>query len=128
MDEPSGERADEQVQQPIGPAQINGLAPGMTIIRHVRGPRRWPGLLACILAALMLAATGAGIQVASTGSHDISTVLAYAAIGLSFAAILFGLIAIFGRWARGAGVVAVIVAGVGNPLVLLSVLGSLSGS
>ena len=128
MDEPSGELADDHVQQPFEPGQLDGLAPGMTIVRRVRGPRRWPGLLACILALLMLAATGAGIQVASTGSYAASTALADLAIGLSFAAILFGLIAIFGRWARGAGVVAVIVAGVGNPLVLLSVLRSLSGS
>ncbi len=114
-------------EQPIEP-QIEGLAPGMTIVRRVRGPRRWPGIIACVLAVLMLAATGAGIQVASTGDYRLSTDLAYAAIGLSLAAILFGVIAIVRRARRAAGVVGVVVAVVGNPLVLLYVLGSLSGS
>jgi drug/metabolite transporter (DMT)-like permease len=109
------------------PAQIDGLAPGMTIIRRVRRPPRWPGILACVLAVLMLAATGLGIQVASTGDYTTSTGLAYAAIALSIAAILFGLIAVIRRWARGAGIVGLLVAVLGNPLVLLYVLGSLSG-
>lgn len=114
-------------EQPIEP-QIEGLAPGMTIVRRVSGPRRWPGIIACVLAVLMLAATGAGIQVASTGDYTLSTNLAYAAIGLSFAAILSGVIAIARPARRAAGVVGVIVAVVGNPLVLLYVLGTLSGS
>lgn len=114
---------DEQPEQ-----QIEGLEPGMTIVRVVRGPRRWPGLLACGLAVLMLIATGAGIQVASSGDFALSTALAYAAIALSAAAILFGVIAIAKRWARGAGVVGALVAVAGNPLVLLYVLKSLSGT
>lgn len=108
--------------------QFEGLPPGMTIVRVVRGPRRWPGLLSCILAVLMLGATGAGIQVASSRNYVLSTGLAYTAIALSVAAILFGLIAIGKRWARGAGIVGVIVAVGGNPLVLLYVLKSLSGA
>ncbi|CAN5450953.1 hypothetical protein BH10ACT6_BH10ACT6_13390 [soil metagenome] len=99
----------------------------MTVLRRVRRPPRWPGILACVLAVLMLVATGLGIQVAATGDYATSTGLAYAAIALSVAAILFGLIAIIRRWARGAGIVGGIVAVLGNPLVLLYVLGSLSG-
>jgi peptidoglycan/LPS O-acetylase OafA/YrhL len=108
--------------------QIEGLAPGMTFVRRVRRPPRWPGILACVLAVLMLAATGAGIQVAATGDYTTSTALAYTAIGLSALAILFGLIAIVRRWARPAGIVGTIVAVLGNPLVLLYVLGTLSGA
>jgi hypothetical protein len=108
--------------------QIDGLAPGMTIIRRVRRPPRWPGILACLLAVLMLAATGAGIQVAAAGDYANSTTLAYSAIALSVAAILFGIVAIVRRWGRPAGVVGATVAVLGNPLVLLYVLGSLSGS
>jgi drug/metabolite transporter (DMT)-like permease len=109
-------------------ARVDGLAPGMTIIRRVRRPPRWPGILACILAVLMLAATGAGIQVAATRDYATSTGLAYAAIALSVAAILFGIVAFVRRWGRPAGIVGAIVAVLGNPLVLLYVLGSLSGS
>jgi drug/metabolite transporter (DMT)-like permease len=100
----------------------------MTIVRRVRGPRRWPGILACVLAVLMLAATASGIQIASTRDYTTSTALAYVAIGLSAAAILFGLIAILRRRARGAGIVGVVVAVLGNPLVLVYVLNSLSGT
>jgi hypothetical protein len=124
---------DEQPAEPVvepalTEAQIAGLGPGLTFVRVVRAPRRWPGLLSCILAVLMLAATGAGIQVASTGDYTVSTTLAYLAVALSAAALLFGLISIAKRWARGAGIVGAIVAVAGNPLVLLYVLKSLSGS
>lgn len=120
----------DDAQDAAAPAepQIDGLAPGMTIIRRVRRPPRWPGILACLLAVLMLAATGAGIQVAATGDYTTSTTLAYAAIALSVAAILFGVIAFVRRWGRSAGIVGAIVAVLGNPLVLIYVLGSLSGS
>lgn len=127
IDPPLAQQIPQQFDQQYD-QQIEGLAPGMTIVRRVRGPRRWPGIIACILAVLMLAATGAGIQVASTGDYTVSTNLAYAAIALSLAAILFGVIAIVRRAPRGAGVVAVIVAVAGNPLVLLYVLRTLSGS
>jgi drug/metabolite transporter (DMT)-like permease len=99
----------------------------MTVVRYVRGPRRWPGIVACLLAVLMLAATAAGIQIASTRDYSTSTSLAYVAIALSVAAVILGLVAIFGRWARGAGIVGVVVAVLGNPLVLVYVLNSLSG-
>ncbi len=120
----------QDAEAPIEPptAPVGGLAPGMTIIRRVRRPPRWPGILACIFSVLMLAATGAGIQVAATGDYATSTGLAYAAIALSVAAILLGLVAFVRRWGRPAGIVGAIVAVLGNPLVLLYVLGSLSGS
>ncbi len=123
---------DEQPAEPVAEPWIEppiaGLAPGMTIVRVVRGPRRWPGLLSCILAVLMLVSTGAGIQVASAGNYTLSTGLAYLAIALSVFALLFGVIAIAKKWARGAGIVGSIVAVAGNPLVLLYVLNALGGS
>lgn len=122
------EQPAEPVAEPWIEPQIAGLAPGMTIVRVVRGPRRWPGLLSCILSVLMLVSTGAGIQVASAGDYTLSTALAYLAIALSGLALLFGVIAIVKRWARGAGIVGSIVAVAGNPLVLLSVLNALGGS
>jgi hypothetical protein len=109
------------------PPQIEGLEPGMTIVRRVRGPRRWPGILSGVLALLMLAATAIGIQLASHDQLQASTSCAYAAIALSVAALVFGIVAIIKRWGRGAGIAGAIVAVLGNPLVLLYGLTALGG-
>jgi hypothetical protein len=114
------------VDEPQAP--IEGLEPGTTIVRRVRGPRRWPGIVSGVLALLMLAATAAGIQLASRGQLALSTDAAYAAIGLSLAALVFGIVAIAKRWGRGAGLAGAIVAVLGNPLVLLYGLTALGGS
>lgn len=107
---------------------IDGLEPGMTIVRRVRGPRRWPGILSGVLALLMLAATAVGIQLAAHNQLIFSSYAAYAAVGLSVAALVFALIAIVKRWGRGAGIAGAIVAVLGNPLVLLYGLSALGGS
>lgn len=125
---------DEPIAQPEQPAptasiaQPEGLEPGMTIVRRVRGPRRWPGILSGVLALAMLAATALGIQLASRNELTLSTYAAYAAIGFSVAALIFGLIAIAKRWGRGAGIAGAVVAVLGNPLVLLYGLSALGGS
>ncbi|MEP6844164.1 MAG: hypothetical protein ABJA11_11610, partial [Pseudolysinimonas sp.] len=103
MDEPTVSAAAEQ------PVVIDGLEPGMTIVRRVRGPRRWPGVLSGVLALLMLAATAIGIQLAAHNQLIFSSYAAYASIGLSVAALVFGLIAIIRRWGRGAGIAGAIV-------------------
>ena len=118
----------EQPQPVSQPPQIEGLEPGMTIARRVRGPRRWPGILSGVLALLMLAATAVGIQLAAHNQLVASTGAAYAAIGLSVAALVFGIIAIAKHWGRGAGIAGAIVAVLGNPLVLLYGLSALGGS
>jgi hypothetical protein len=110
---------DEPSAQQPGPIVIDGLEPGMTIVRRVRGPRRWPGILSGVLALLMLAATAIGIQLAAHNQLVLSTYAAYAAIGLSVAALVFGVIAIVRRWGRGAGIAGAVVAVLGNPLILL---------
>jgi hypothetical protein len=125
---------DEPIAQPEQPAstapiaQPEGLEPGMTIVRHVRGPRRWPGILSGVLALAMLASTALGIQLASRNELTLSTYAAYAAIAFSVAALIFGLIAIAKRWGRGAGIAGAVVAVLGNPLVLLYGLSALGGS
>jgi hypothetical protein len=113
---------------PEAPALIDGLEPGMTIVRRVRGPRRWPGILSGVLALLMLASTAIGIQLAAHNQLTLSTYAAYAAIALSIAALIFGLIAITKHWGRGAGIAGAVVAVLGNPLVLLYGLSALGGS
>ena len=112
----------------VQPTLVDGLEPGMTIVRRVRGPRRWPGILSGVLALLMLAATAAGIQLAAHNQLQLSTDAAYAAIGFSLAALIFGVIAITKHWGRGAGIAGAIVAVLGNPLVLLYGLSALGGS
>ena len=118
----------EQPEQPAPPAPIDGLVPGMTIVRRVRGPRRWPGIVSGLLALLMLASTTAGIQLASRNQLVLANDAAYAAIAFSAAAIVFGLIAIVKSWGRGAGIAGAVVAVLGNPLVLLYGLSALGGS
>ncbi len=112
---------------PIVAPPVDGLEPGMTIVRRVRGPRRWPGIVSGVLALLMLAATGIGIQLAAQAQLQLSTYCAYAAIALSIAALVFGLVAVVTRRGRGAGIAGAIVAVLGNPLVLLYGLSALSG-
>jgi hypothetical protein len=122
---------DEPIDQqptPEAPALIDGLEPGMTIVRRVRGPRRWPGILSGVLALLMLASTAIGIQLAAHNQLTLSTYAAYAAIALSIAALIFGLIAIAKHWGRGAGIAGAVVAVLGNPLVLLYGLSALGDS
>jgi hypothetical protein len=82
-------------------------------------------VLSGVLALLMLAATAVGIQLASHGQLAISTGAAYAAIGLSIAALIFGIVAIAKGWGRGAGIAGALVAVLGNPLVLLYGLSAL---
>ena len=133
MDDPieqltTPEQPVPQRATPEQPVLIDGLEPGMTIVRRVRGPRRWPGILSGVLALLMLAATAVGIQLAAHNQLTQSTYAAYAAIALSLAALIFGVIAITKRWGRGAGIAGAIVAVLGNPLVLLYGLSALGGS
>lgn len=127
VEEKAAEQSEQHPATDADAAFLASLPPGTTVVRRVRGPRRWPGILACILAVLMLVATAAGIRVASTLDYSTSTTLAYLAIGLSAAAIVVGLVAVIRGWARGAGIVGIVVAVLGNPLVLLYVLNSLSG-
>jgi hypothetical protein len=124
VDEPTLHPATTQPGQPV----VDGLEPGMTIVRRVRAPRRWPGIVSGVLALAMLASTAVGIQLASRNELLFASYAAYAAIVFSVAALVFGVIAIAKRWGRGAGIAGVVVAVLGNPLVLLYGLSALSGS
>jgi len=129
IEQPAGQQPP--VSSPAGPESgvvVEGLAPGMTIVRRVRGPRRWPGILSGVLALLMLAATAIGIQLAAHNQLILSTYAAYAAIAFSIAALIFGIVAIAKHWGRGAGIAGAVVAVLGNPLVLLYGLSALGGS
>ena len=133
MEEPIPQPAVQPAVQPdvqpaVQPAPVDGLEPGMTIVRRVRRPRRWPGITSGVLALCMLASTTIGIQLSSAGQLVLATDAAYAAIVFSVAAVAFGVVAIVKRWGRGAGIAGAIVAVLGNPLVLLYGLTALGGS
>jgi len=125
VDEPTLHPAAESAAPP---AAGDGLERGMTVVRRVRGPRRWPGIVSGILALLMLASAAVGIQLASGNQLLFASYAAYAAFVFSVTALAFGLIAIIKRWGRAAGVAGAVVAVLGNPLVLLYGLSALSGS
>lgn len=129
MDEPTPHPAatphHDIVEQP---AAVDGFAPGVTVVRRVRGPRRWPGIVSGVFALLMLASTAVGIQLASRNELLVASYAAYAAIAFSVFALVFGVVAIAKRWGRGAGIAGAVVAVLGNPLVLLYGLSGLGGS
>ena len=58
----------------------------------------------------------------------VGTVLAFVAIGTSGIAVLLGLVAAVGGWARGAGIAAIVLGVVANPILLLRGLGILGFS
>ncbi|MEO7722241.1 MAG: hypothetical protein ABIS08_10045 [Pseudolysinimonas sp.] len=115
MEELSAEPSPEPSPEPLS-------------VRAPRGPRRWPGTLSGVLALLMIAGTAVGILLASRDQLTLATYAAYVAIGLSASALIFGVIAIVTRSGRGAGIAGVVVAVLGNPLVLLYGLSALGGS
>lgn len=92
-------------------------------------PRRRLGIVGglSVVAAIVAAVlTGVGVGVASAGAYDAGTVLAWAAIVVSAAAVLGGLVALIVGWGRWAGAVAVVLGLAANPWLLATVLGALA--
>ena len=90
--------------------------------------RPYVGIAAMVLALGTIGAHVAALVVASDGDFPTGTYLGYVAIGLSALAVVVGLVAaVIGR-GRAWGIVAVIVAVLANPWVLLVVLRFLSGA
>lgn len=80
---------------------------------------RWPGRAALAVGILTPLAVATGVLAAQLGEFGLATVAAWIAIGASILAVLGGLAAIIGNWDRGAGIGAVAVGLLANPLVLL---------
>lgn len=88
--------------------------------------RSAPGRVALLLALLMVAAVVAALAVDAPDRYLAATVLALAADALSLAALITGLVAAIRGTGRLAAVSAVVLAVLGNPLVLLYALGALA--
>lgn len=85
----------------------------------VRRQVRWPGRAALAVGILTPLAVATGVLAAQLGEFGLATVAAWAAIGASILAVLGGIAATVGNWDRGAGIGAVAVGLLANPLVLL---------
>ena len=87
--------------------------------RAPRGPRRWPGRLALTLALAMVVAVGLALAIDAPGRYGAAMIVATAAIGLSGVALLLGIFAVFTGYGRAPAVAAIVIAALGNPLVML---------
>jgi len=85
------------------------------------------GIVAFVLGLLTLAALVTGIVIASAGDWRVGRLAAYAAVALSVLAVASGVVAVILGRGRRAGVIAVIVGILANPLVLLVILRFLGG-
>lgn len=89
-------------------------------------PRRVLGVLALVIALGGVVAEAAGIGVASAGDDLLATVLAVIAIALTALGAVLGVVAIFLRRGRLSGAAAAVLGILGNPLLLVLVLGALA--
>lgn len=80
-------------------------------------------LLVAIASAVLL---GVAVNIASTGSDDAGTTLAWVTIASSALAVLAGLVAAVFRFGRGTGIAAIIIGILVNPWFLVTVLGFLT--
>jgi len=106
------------------PALDQVAEPQHRVVRE-RRPVPW-GRVGLALAVLMIVVLVAALAVNAPGRYLISTVLAYVTDGISVVALVLGIVGIAADRARGAGIAAVVIAVLGNPLVLLYGLGALT--
>jgi uncharacterized ferritin-like protein (DUF455 family) len=104
---------------PTEPAEV--VAPSVP-----RAPSHAPGRIALAAAVVMVAAVAVALAIDAPGRYLEATALALAADALSVAAIVTGIVAIVRNRGRGAGIAALVIAVLGNPLVLLYGLGALA--
>lgn len=79
---------------------------------------RWPGRTALVLGVLTPVAVATGVGAVSFDAFEVATAAAWTGIGTSILAVLGGVVAIVGNWDRGAGIGAVAIGLLANPLVL----------
>jgi uncharacterized membrane protein len=93
------------------------------------GARRpvWPGFVAFALGLLTAGALATGIVLATDDRFQTATYAAYAAAGLSVAAVLFGILALILRRARAWAVAGMVIGIVANPLLLTPALDAIGG-
>jgi hypothetical protein len=109
----------------VGPGP--GARVGIGTEPPIAPPRPAPlGGIALTAAIVMLVTVAVSLAIDAPGRYLAATVLALSADVLSLAAIVVGIIAVIRARGRAAGVAALVIAVLGNPLVLLYGLGVLS--
>jgi len=88
---------------------------------------RWPGRAALVCAVIAVAALVAALALVAGREFGGATLVAWAAIAASVAAILGGLLAILGRWGRGPGIAALVLGVLANPYLLLKLFELVGG-
>ena len=84
------------------------------------------GRIALLVAVVMVALVVVALQIDAPTRYLAATVLAYAAIALSVVAVVLGLVAVVRGRQRGVAIAALVIAVLGDPLVLLYGLGALT--
>lgn len=84
------------------------------------------GLTALVVAVVGVAAEVVGIVVGNAGDWESATLLAWFSIAVTAIGFVGGLVAVIANRDRALGVIALILGLIGNPLVLVGLLGALS--
>lgn len=90
-----------------------------TVALASRRRPRWPGRVALAAGILTPLGVAVGVAAVQARAFDVATAASWAAIGTSILAVVAGVVAIAGNWDRGAGIAALALGILGNPLVLL---------
>lgn len=92
-----------------------------------RSRPRWPGILSFVLAVLTVVGLVTGLVLVVQDSYLAATSTAWVTTGVSVVAVLLGVVAIVGRFGRGWGIVAVVLAVIANPPALTQALAAIGG-
>lgn len=111
-----------------------GTAPEPTALEPIRprparrpGPVWWPAAAALAAAVVVIVLDAVAVSLAGSGSFLPATVLAWAAIALSTAAVVAGALAIVLGRGRRLAILAVVVGILANPFLLTRLLDLLAG-
>ncbi|WBU37006.1 hypothetical protein [Homoserinibacter sp. YIM 151385] len=118
-------RAAPDIEVPPPGARDAGAATRAPRARRVGSPRL-PGILALVLAVVQAVLVGAGVEIA-LAEPVVATVLAIVAMAAGVAAVVCAVIALVRRRTRLAAIAGLVLAVLGNPLVLTYGLRLLGG-
>lgn len=113
------------MDQPI--AVLDAVATETAPPAAARSRPRWPGILSLLLGLLTVAGLATGIVLATSDLYLVATYTAWAAVGFGALAAVVGMVALIGRFGRGAAVAGLVLGVVANPLVLTPALDAIGG-
>lgn len=128
LEPPHAEPADDRQPSgnPIGWPDGTQEDPGPRLVIRDRG--RYLGMVACVLAAMLFITNVVGIVLSNTGSDEAAFTLALITIFGTILTFVGGLIAAVLDFGRAWGVAAVVLSVLGNPFVLVVLLGTFTGA